>query len=433
MRTKSFRKNAFRSIATTTALMAARVHAVENNTLKVGLIGCGSRGCGAAINTLEADPNVELYAVGDAFRTNALAGLEGLTEQFGQRINVAPDRIFEGLDSFKQVIPLCDVILLCEPPIFHVRSLRYAVESGKHVFCEKPACSDVPGVKNILESTEIARKNGTTLVSGLCWRYHPNVIEMVNRVKDGQIGSIVSGKLLYLSSQLWKRPRQQGDTEMKFQVRNWYNFSWINGDFVVSQHVHTLDKALWVMNDVAPDVFFALGGRMQRIEQPNNGDVYDAFASCLEYNSGVTFYSYCRQQNACWSKNEVTISGSKGTAELLSGVIRDYNGNIVYQQEKGAHDMYLIEHQKMYEAIRSGNPINNGDYMAKATMMGIACRVACYSGDRITWDEAMNSEMTMEPTGYTWNDMPWTLPDENGRYLIPVPGEGRQWHQIVRS
>lgn len=433
MRSKSFRKNILKSTVALTASGISRVHAAENNTLKVGLIGCGSRGCGAAINTLEADPNVELYAVGDAFRPNAVAGLEGLTERFGSRINVTSDRIFEGLDSFIQVIPLCDVVLLCEPPIFHFRSLRFAVENKKHVFCEKPACSDVPGILSVLESTEIARKNGTTLVSGLCWRYHPDVAEMVKRVKEGEIGDIISGKLLYLASQLWKRPRQEGDTEMKFQVRNWYNFSWINGDFNVSQHVHTLDKALWVMNDVVPDAFFALGGRMQRIEQPNNGDVYDAVASCLEYNSGVTFYSYCRQQNGCWSNNEAVIAGSKGTAELLGGVIRNYNGDIVYKQKKTPHDMYLIEHQKMYEAIRSGKPINNGEYMAKATMMGIACRMACYSGARITWDEAITNRDSMEPSGYTWDDTPWTLPDQKGRYLIPIPGEGRQWHEIVRN
>lgn len=424
---------AFSSTGAAVTLGAARVHAAENNTLKVGLLGCGSRGCGAAINTLEADSNVELYAVGDAFRANAIAGLEGLTEQFGNRINVTPDRIFEGLDSFKEVIPLCDVVLLCEPPVFHVRSLRYAVEAGKHVFCEKPACSDVPGIKNVLESTEIAKRNGTTLVSGLCWRYHPDVAEMVNRVKDGEIGDIVSGRLLYVTGQLWKRPRQDGDTEMKFQVRNWYNFSWLNGDFVVSQHVHTLDKALWVMNDVVPDYFFSLGGRMQRIEQPNNGDVYDAFASCLEYKSGVTFYSFCRQQNGCWSKNDAIIAGTKGTAELLTGVIRDYSGNVVYQQKKSPQDMYLIEHQKMYEAIRSGNPINNGEYMAKATMMGIASRIACYTGTRVSWDDAMAIEDSMAPSGYTWDDSPWTLPDEKGRYLIPVPGEGRVYHQIVRN
>ncbi len=425
-------RNALNIAATSILMGTNRVHSAENNILKVGLIGCGGRGRGATVNTLEADPNTELVAVADAFYENAQASVEVLREQFHERIKVTPDSIFDGLDGFMNLIPLCDVVLLCEPPAFRFRSLRCAVEAGKHVFCEKPVAADVPGIRSVMESAQIAKKNGTTLVSGLCWRYHPDVREMVDRVKNGEIGDIVSGRLLYLGSQLWKRPRLDGDTEMKFQVRNWYNFSWLNGDFNVSQHVHTLDKALWVMDDVVPDAFFALGGRMQRIEQPANGDVYDAMASCLEYAGGVAFYSYCRQQNNCWAKNEAVIAGSKGTAELLGGIIRDYSGNIVFQQEKGPYDMYLIEHQEMYKAIRQGNPINNGDYMAKATMMGIASRMACYSGKRLSWEEAMASEESTAPSDYTWEGNPWNMPDEKGRYLIPVPGQGRVYHQILR-
>ena len=431
---RNFLKSGALSVAAASSLLSAgRVHASENNTLKVGLVGCGGRGRGAAVNTLSADPNTQLVAVGDAFRENAEAAVEGFTEQFEDRVQITPDRIFDGIDCFKEIVPLCDVVLLCETPGFRPRSLRYAVEAGKHVFCEKPVAADAAGIRSVMESAEIAKKNGTNLVSGLCWRYDPNVNDMVNRVKDGEIGDVISGRLLYLVGQLWKRPRKDNDTEMMYQVRNWYNFSWLSGDFNVEQHVHTLDKALWVMNDVAPDAVFGLGARMQRIEQPANGDIYDSMASCFEYASGVSFYSYCRQQNDCWSKNEAIIAGSKGTAELLAGVIRDYNGNVVYQQEKGPYDMYLIEHQKMYEAIRSGNVINNGDYMAKATMMGIASRMACYSGARLSWAEALASEESMAPTGYTWNDTPWSMPDEKGRYLIPVPGEGRRIHEIVRE
>ena len=432
-RRRFLKTSATTAASASTLISAPRLHSGERNTLKVGLLGCGGRGRGAAINTLSADPNTELVALGDAFRQNAESALEGLAEQFPDQVNVTPERIFDGLDCFRGVIPLCDVVLLCEPPFFHFRSLRYAVEAKKDVFCEKPAATDIPTIRNFIESVEIAKKNGTNLVSGLCWRYHPDVAEMVKRVKDGEIGKIVSGRLLYLSSQLWKRPRQEGDTELMFQVRNWYNFSWLNGDFNVSQHVHTLDKALWVMDDLPPEAVFSLGGRMQRIEQPNNGDVYDAVASCFEYPGGISFYSYCRQQNNCWSMNDAIIAGTKGTAGLLSGTIRDNRGNIVYKQEKGPYDMYLIEHQKMYEAIRSGNTINNGDYMAKSTMMGIAARMSAYSGRRLTWEEALSNEESMAPTGYAWEDLPWTLPDEKGRFLVPVPGEGRRIHQILRE
>ena len=419
-------------VAASVLLTTGRVHAAENNTLKVGLIGCGGRGRGAVADSLAADPNTELVAVADAFRSNAEAAVEGLSEQFKDRVKVTSDRIFDGLDSFKEVVSLCDVVLLCEPPGFRPRSLRCAVEAGKHVFCEKPVAADVPGIRSVMESAEIAKKNGTTIVSGLCWRYDTYESDMVRRVKDGQIGNIVSGRLLYLNSQPWRRPRKESDTEMMFQVRDWYNFAWLSGDFNVEQHVHTIDKALWVMDDVVPDTIFGLGARMQFTEQ-GSGDIYDSMASCFEYANGVTFYSYCRRQDHCWMKIEAIIAGSKGTADLLSGVIRDYNGNVVYQQEKDPSDHYLIEHQKMYEAIRSGNVINNGDYMAKATMMGIASRMACYSGARLTWAEALASEESMAPSGYNWNDTPWSMPDERGRYLIPVPGEGRRIHEIVRS
>ncbi|MGI5830923.1 MAG: Gfo/Idh/MocA family protein [Thermoguttaceae bacterium] len=432
---RDFLKSSALSATAASVLMSAgRVHAAENNTLKVGLIGCGGRGRGALVNTLEADPNTELVAVGDAFRENAEGAIEGFVEEFGDRINVTPDRIFDGLDCFKQVIPECDVVLLCETPGFRPRSLRLAVESGKHVFCEKPVAVDAPGIRSVFESTEIAKKNGTTLVSGLCWRYHPKVREMVQRVKDGEIGDVISGRLLYLVGQLWTRPRRKGDTEMKYQVRDWYNFCWLSGDFNIEQQVHTLDKALWVMDNVAPDHYFGIGARMQRIQQPANGDIYDAMASCLEYDNGVSFYSYCRQQNNCWSKNDAIIAGTKGTAHLLSGLILDYKGNVVYRYDDSAYaDMYLIEHQEMYKSIRGGATINNGDIMAKATMMGIATRMACYTGRRLSYDEALNDNETMDPTGYTWDDSPWNLPDAEGRYLIPVPGEGRQIHHIVRG
>lgn len=425
--------SALGAAAASVLMSSARVHAAENNTLKVGLIGCGGRGRGAVVNTLNADPNTELVAVGDAFRPNAKAAVEGFAEQFEDRCKVTDDTIFDGINCYEQVIPLCDVVLLCETPGFRPRSLRYAVEAGKQVFCEKPVAADVAGIKSVMESAEIARKNGTNLVSGLCWRYHPGVRDMMQRVKDGVIGDIVSGRLLYLTGKLWTRAPEEGDTEMKAQVRNWYNHAWLSGDFNVEQHVHTLDKALWAMNDVTPDAAFGLGARMQRVEQPAYGDIYDSMATVFEYNSGVTFYSYCRQQDQCWGRNDAIFAGTKGTAAILSGVITDYKGNVIYQQERVSADMYTIEHQEMYKAIREGRVINNGDYMAKATMMGIMARMVCYSGERMTWEQALATDESLAPTGYTWDDNPPNLPDAQGRYKVPVPGMGPVYHQVIRE
>ncbi len=421
------------SVGASILLNSGRVHAAENNTLKIGLIGCGGRGSGALQNALNADPNTELVAVGDAFREKAVGAVEGFREIFEDRIKVTDETIFDGLECYKKVIPLCDVVLLCETPHFRTLSLRAAVEAKKHVFCEKPVAVDAPGIRSVMESSEIAKKNGTNLVSGLCWRYDLNVQDMMNRVKDGVIGEIVGGRLLYLTGKLWKRERQANDTEMKFQVRNWYNHAWLSGDFNIEQHVHTLDKALWAMGDVPPAVAFGLGARMQRTEQPEYGDIYDSMATVFEYDNGVSFYSYCRQQDQCWDRNDAILIGTKGTAAILSGVINDYQGNTIYAQERVPSDMYSLEHIELFKAIREGRAINNGDYMAKATMMGVLARNVCYTGKRITWDEALNSDESLAPSGYSWNDNPPNLPDDQGRYKISVPGMGKVIHQVVRS
>ncbi|MDO4586488.1 MAG: Gfo/Idh/MocA family oxidoreductase [Planctomycetia bacterium] len=412
---------------------APRVHASEDNIIKVGLIGCGGRGRGAAVNALNADPNVQIVAVGDAFLANAQGAVEGLKAAYGDRVTATEETTFAGLEAYKQVIPESDVVLLCESPGFRPISLRAAVEAGKHVFCEKPVATDAPGIKSVMESTAIAKEKGLSLVSGLCWRYDLNVNDMMQRVLDGAIGDIVSARLTYLTGKLWNRPRLENDTEMQFQVRNWYNFAWLSGDYNVEQHVHTLDKALWAMNDVPPSSAYGIGARMQRVEQPAYGDIYDSMAVVFEYPNGTTFYSYCRQQDGCWGENNAHFAGTKGFATILGGGrITDLDGNVIYKQELVPSDMYTLEHIELYKSIRNGDPINNGDYMAKATMMGIMGREVCYTGKRMTWEQALDGP-SLAPTGYSWDDQPCNLPDENGRYKISVPGiEGKVYHTITR-
>ena len=242
---RNFLKTSAIGVAALSASNLPRVHAGEDNLIKVALIGCGGRGRGAAANTLNADPNSKIVAVADAFMPKAKGAVEGLEAAFGDRIDVG-DRIFAGLDAYKDAIDAADLVLLCEAPGFRYRSLEYAVAQGKHVFCEKPVATDVLGIRSVMESTKIAKEKGLTLVSGLCWRYDLNVKDVMERVCGGEIGEITSGRLTYLTSQLWSRPRAEGDTEMMAQVRNWYNYAWLSGDFNIEQHVHTLDKALWL-------------------------------------------------------------------------------------------------------------------------------------------------------------------------------------------
>jgi predicted dehydrogenase len=413
------------------------VHAQEPNSqpvpLKIGIVGCGGRGRGAIVNALSADPNTKLVAAGDAFRSNAENAVNALKKDpaWSDRVEVTPETLFDGLECYKQVIDLCDVVLLCEAPHFRPMSLRYAVEQGKHIFCEKPVAVDGAGIKSVLESAKLAQEKKLNLVSGLCWRYDLNVQNMVNQLLDGAIGDILSIRETYLTSRLWTRAKQEGDTEMMFQVRNWYNFAWLSGDFNTEQHIHSLDKALWLFGDEVPKTAYGLGGRMARTDQPSYGDIYDAMAVVYEYEDGRTIYSLSRQQNRCFGETEDHVLGTNGRASVLKGEIVWKKAHKV---PKVPSDMYQLEHDELFKAIRSGGEkyINNGKYMANSTMLAILGRLACYTGKRLTWDEALDMELPTKPSGYAWNDTPPTLPDDNGRYKIEVPGEGLVYHQVSR-
>ncbi|MGL6226025.1 MAG: Gfo/Idh/MocA family oxidoreductase [Thermoguttaceae bacterium] len=408
---------------------ARSVHAAENNTIKIGLVGCGGRGRGAAANALESDPNVKVVAVCDAFERNAKGAANALKAQYEDRAPIADDCIFSGLESYKQVIPLCDVVLLCETPHFRPLSLRAAVEAGKHVFCEKPVAVDGPGIRSVIESAKIAKEKNLNLVSGLCWRYDLNVQDMMKRVHDGAIGDLLNVRETYLTGKLWQRPKMRGDSEMMFQVRNWYNFAWLSGDFNVEQHIHSLDKAMWAFKDEPPISAYGVGGRMMRTEQPAYGDIYDSMGVVYEYPDGRTIQAYCRQQDNCFNDVDDYFTGTEGFATVLRGEI---TGKSPYKQAKVPSDMYVLEHAALYNAIKSGNTINNGDYMAKSTMLGILGREVCYTGRKITWEEMMNSDVSLAPTGYTPESDPPTLPDSRGRYKIALPGAGFGYHEVVR-
>lgn len=409
------------------------VHAAENNVLKVGLVGAGGRGRGAVVDALSADPNAQLVAVCDAFPERATDAVNALkkSEALADRIKVTPETTFDGLESYKKVVDLCDVVLLCEAPHFRPLSFRYAVEKGKHCFVEKPVAVDGPGIKSVMETAKMAQEKKLNVVSGLCWRYDLNVKDMMKRILDGAIGDILSVRETYLTGILWTRAKKEGDTEMMAQVRNWYNFNWLSGDYNVEQHVHSLDKAMWAFKDEPPKWAYGIGARMARTDQPAYGDIYDAMGVVYEYEDGRTIYAFSRQQSGCFNDTDDYILGTKGQATVLRGIIKGENE---FKQKKVSSNMYRLEHEELFSAIRSGGEkyINNGEYMAKSTMLGIFGRMACYTGKRLEWDEALNMELPTRPTGYTWQDTPPTLPDENGRYKVEVPGKGLVYHQVVR-
>lgn len=408
---RDFLKTSSLAIAGATALgslsVARSAHAAGDDTLKVGLIGCGGRGTGAAAQALNADKNVKLIALGDAFAdrlAGSLANLQG-DPALAAKVDVPKERQFVGFDAYKQVIDSgVDVVLLCTSPGFRPLHFQYAVEKGKHVFAEKPVATDAPGVRSVLASAEEAKKKNLAVVSGLCYRYDFPKRETIKRIHDGAIGDVATMHVSYNTGTLWHHGRKPEWSDMEYQMRNWLYFTWLSGDFNVEQHVHSLDKAAWVMKDEPPVKATGLGGRQVRVED-QWGHIYDHMAVVYEYKNGVKLFSNCRQMAGCSVDVSDFIYGTKGTAELMSARIEPREGE-KWRYRGESPNMYDQEHRELFASIRSGSPINNGEYMCKSTMMGIMGRMVCYTGRTLTWDECWNSTENLQPAKYEWGPLP---------------------------
>ena len=384
---------------------ARMVHAAANDTLRIGLIGCGGRGSGAAVNACRADENVKLVAVADVFKDRVDAARGILQRQLGDKAEIDDGHVFSGFDGGKQLIDSdVDVVLLCEPPHFRPMHLRYAIDKGKHVFCEKPVAVDGPGVRSVLETVEMARQKDLSIVSGLCWRYDYGVRETIKRLLDGAIGDIVAIQENYLAGTLWHRGRQPDWSEMEYQLRNWYYFTWLSGDHNVEQHIHSLDKALWLMGDQPPLKCVGLGGRQVRVEE-QWGNIYDHHAVCYEWANGPKCFAFTRQMKGCKNDVDDYILGSKGQAVVLQNRITPKEGE-PWKYDGPKPSMYDVEHIELFQGIRKGEHINNGVYMSYSTLLAIMGRMACYTGQEITWDAAMNSKENLTPEKYEWGEIP---------------------------
>ncbi len=392
------------------------VHAAGDDTLKVALIGCGGRGNSAARNAVNADPNVKLTALCDIFPDKVASAKSILSRALGDKYAVTDDQCFSGFDGYKQVMETdVDVVLLCTPPHFRPAHLEAAVKAGKHIFCEKPVAVDAPGVRSCLATSEEARKKGLSLVSGLCWRYDYGVRETMDRIKSGAIGDIVAIQENYLTGTLWHRGTNPDWSEMEYQIRNWLYYTWLSGDHIVEQFIHSLDKSLWLMDDEPPARCFGLGGRQVRTDDLY-GHVYDHFAVCYEWANGVKSYAYTRQMASCANDVEDYVHGSKGRAKVLAHSIEGPNAwQYPVEQKRKNPSMYDIEHQELFAGIRAGKPLNNGQYMSYSTLMAIIGREACYTGQTITWDQALKSDVKLGPDKYEWGEAP--------KAAVAMPGQ----------
>ena len=385
---------------------------VDQSPIKVGLIGCGGRGSGAAAQAMKADDNAILWSMGDAFGSK----LEGSRNRFerGERgkagkVQVAEERRFVGVDAFQKVIESgVDMVILATPPGFRPQHLKAAVDAGKHVFCEKPMAVDVAGVQSVMESVKKSKQQGTSLVAGFCWRYSASRMAAMERVMRGDIGQVRSFYATYLTSPVKPMPpadsRPEGMSDVEWQVRNWYNFSWLGGDGIVEQAVHSIDKISWAMGDQPCVAARGNGGR----QLPNHeGNIFDHIDVTYEYPNGVLAFLGQRQIPQCFNENGDYILGSNGRC-VINGdrvELENLQGNSMWRfRSKDDNDMYQAEHDHLFAAIRKGEPVNDGDRMATSTMLAIMGRDSAYSGQRITWDGAMKSATDLAPDDLKFGD-----------------------------
>ena len=395
----------FLAASATAAAVAPRAFAAGDDVIKVGLIGCGDRGTGAAVNALSADRNAKLVAMGDAFEDRLEASLANLTAKkaVADKVDVKPDAKFVGFDAYKEVIARSDVVLLTTPPQFRPLHLKAAVEAGKHVFAEKPCAVDAPGVRSVLASCELAKRKNLSVVSGLCLRYDASFRECVRRIHAGAVGDVVALFANDSRGGRWAKPRQPGWTDMTYQMRNWYNFTWLSGDFNVEQHVHFLDACAWVMRDQYPVRAMGLGGRAV-LTGRDYGNVYDHFSVVYEYENGTRLVSNCRQHPRTKGDMSAHALGTRGRAMLSEkegGMWIKADKDWTFEGPNNA--MYQAEHDELFAAVRAGKPINNGEYMAKSTLLAIMGRTAAYTGQQITWKMALESKEDLTPPAWDWD------------------------------
>ena len=379
--------------------------ASPGDTLRVGLVGCGGRGTGAAAQALKSEGEVHLVAVGDVFEKPMAGALKAVAKEAGEeKVKVKAENMFVGLDAYQKVIASgVDVVLLASPPGFRPVHLRAAVEAGKHVFCEKPMATDAPGVRSVMESVRIAKEKSLALVAGFCWRYDHPRRELFHRIHDGQIGQVRAIHGTYLTGPVKPMPaadtRPAGITDLEWMVRNWYNFNWLGGDGLLEQAVHTVDWLAWAMKDEPPVSCTAVGGRQIPAQ---GGNIYDHIEANYQWEDGTLGFIAQRQIPGCHNENFLTVIGTKGSGRI-DGRGVSITGENAWRHQGEKPDMYQVEHNELFASIRAGKPINDGDRMAKSTLMGIMGRTAAYTGQQITWEAQLASKQVLVPEIKDWN------------------------------
>lgn len=408
------------------SLPLAGAYASGSDTIKIALIGCGSRGTGAAFQALSTKFNLKLVAMADAFPDKLDKSYKALLAKFGaDKISVTDDKKFTGFDAFKHAMTDADVVLIATPPGFRPSHFAEAVKQNKQIFMEKPVATDSPGIRSVLATAEEAKRKKLNVVVGLQRHYQKSYLEIVGRAHQGEIGDIISGQVFWNSGGVWVNPRQPNQTEMEYQMRNWYYFNWLCGDHIVEQHVHNIDVANWMKNKY-PVSAYGAGSRFLR-NGKEYGEIYDNHSIEFVYDDGTVISSQCRHFVGGANRVDESFQGTKGKIYLGSsgsGNIWDHKGKVLLDYDgKADPNPYQTEHDELFAAVAANQfKFSDAENAAKSTMTSILGRYASYSGNLVKWDEAINSNINLMPNRLAWDALPKVLPDSNGNYPFAIPG-----------
>ncbi len=417
--------------ASLTNAIAARSYAGEDNTIKVVLIGCGGRGTGAAANALSTKGPTKLVAMADVFDNRLQASLKNLNKRFEKQLDVPPERRFIGMDAYKKAIECLqpgDVVLLATPPVFRPLHLEYAVNKDCNVFMEKSFAVDAPGIRRALAAGEKSKQKNLKIAGGLMSRHYGPLEEAVRRIHEGAIGDVITLWAYREHGPVGFKPKPEGMNELAHQIRNYSCFTWVNGSFILDWLIHNIDVCCWV-KDAWPASAQGQGGRQVR-EKPDQ--LFDHYAVEYTFPDGTRLFAQGRHMANCWGFFGDVIHGTTGCAVLGEGIPepRIYKGHqqteasIVWQHKGTAPSPYQVEHDLLFDAIRQDKPYNETERCAYAAMAGILGRMAAESGQMITWDEAMKSDLKLAPglDQYTMESPAPVMPDDQGNYPVAMPG-----------
>ncbi len=425
------------ALASATALAGLEIsraaNVAENNTIKIALVGCGGRGTGAAANALSTKGPTQLWALADVFESHVQNAQRALAAKYGDKATVSPDRQFTGFNAFRQAIDSLDpgdVVLLATPPAFRPIHLEYAVQKGVNVFMEKSFAVDPPGIRRVLAAGELARKKNLKVATGLMSRHYQPLEEAIARIHDGAIGHVVTAWAYRMHDRVGFRPKKEDESELAHQISNYSCFTWLNGSFMVDWLIHNIDVCCWAKNEWPVSVQ-GMGGRQNR-QEPDQ--LFDHYAAEFQFADGARFVAQGRHINNCWDFFGDVIQGATGSAVLGEGQPnpRLYKGyqqtreNLLWEYKGPPCDHYQREHDLLFAAIRNNLPYNETERSVKSCFTAIMGRMACESGRRITWDEAMASNLALAPhleEIKSLSNPPPVLPDSSQKYPIAIPGE----------